>query len=150
MKRLLIGLAGFALSTFVLFPLFADGAEAGIKYDVSVNTPNISVRVGNYPYRHHRVHGVQPRPVRIDGYLRGDVKIAVRLSRYAGVRQKRLLGLRRRGYRWMEIGRMYNIPPRVVRAAMSHQTWNIFLKGNIGAGKRGRGNIRSVAHRHGR
>ena len=104
MKRLLKGFAGVALITFIIFPVLAERAEAEVRFDVSVNTPNIRVRVGNDAYRHPRVHRTGHRPVRRDHYFVEDREIAFRLARYAGVRQKRLIRLRRRGYRWFEIG----------------------------------------------
>ena len=150
MKRLLKGFAGLALLALFVLPVLAEGAEAQVRFNVAVNTPNIRVRVGNDSFRHSRVHRTVPRPVRIDRYVREDRQIAIRLAVYAGVRQRKLIRLRRQGYRWFEIGRMYHIPARVVRAAMNPRGWDRFCKNEMRIGRKGQRHHSRVVFTNGR
>ncbi|MBN2184689.1 MAG: hypothetical protein JW746_05130 [Candidatus Krumholzibacteriota bacterium] len=150
MKRMITGIAGLTLVSLILFPVLAEEAEAQVRFDLSVKTPNISMRVGNGSYRHARIHTTRPRPVRIDRLVREDLQIAIRLAKYSGVRKNKLIRLRRSGYRWAEIARIYNIPARVVHAAMNPNGWNRFLEGEMRIGRRGHRDSRRVVLSRGR
>ena len=56
-----------------------------------------------------------------------DLRVARRLAWYSGVPARELIRHRRYGYTWVEIGRWYHMPRRVVRAAMSRRHWNRLL-----------------------
>jgi hypothetical protein len=115
-------------------------ASAGIRFRARINTPNLSVGVGNaphrsygrvdYDWRYNRRHN--PRPIarphlrvrRSDrdhryNLSREDRRIARRLAKWTGYSKHELLNLRSDGYRWFEVGRLLDIRPGTVRAAVN-------------------------------
>lgn len=127
-----------ALVLLVLaLPGIVQDAEAVIRVGVSLHAPNVRVRVGNTSYGRYRRSRVVRIPVRRHTYYRiakHDRMIARRLAWYTGVPAKRLIRLRRFGYRWFEIGRWLDLPRPVVRAAMHQRSWNRFLRTGRHAG----------------
>jgi hypothetical protein len=123
------------LALMILFLLMGPGivrdAEAEIRVNATLHTPNISVRVGNMPAGHYRSYARGHLPVRrVRMYMitMRDRKIARRLAWCAGVPVRELLRLRRRGYHWFEIGRWLRLPRRLVRAAMHQRSWRRYLR----------------------
>jgi hypothetical protein len=77
---------------------------------------------------------VQPKrqlPIRVRGHFKiqkQDRMIARRLARYTGMPARELIGMKRLGYNWFEIGRWLYLPRPVVRAAMHERSWRRFLR----------------------
>jgi len=130
-KRMsLLSLMALALLVLAL-PGIARDAEAVITVRASLHTPNVRVGVGNTSYSRYRHARVVRIPVRRRTYYRiakHDLRIAQRLAWYTGVPAKKLIRLRRNGYRWFEIGRWLDLPRPVVQAAMHKKSWNRFLR----------------------
>ena len=109
-------------------------AEAGIKIRATVTTPNVHVRVGTTPLSHYRSytrrHVYVPPTCEVVYYRTNprDRAIALRLSDYTGVAPRELIGLKRQGYTWVEIGAWIDVPRYVVRAARHERTWRKFLR----------------------
>ena len=131
MKRMrmnLLILIGLAL---LVIPCIVQGAEAEIRFNAALRTPNVSVRIGNTPIGPYRLYRGGYLPIRMLQRYRireRDQRIALRLSRYTGVPVRELIRLRRRGYTWIEIGRWLRLPPPVVSAAMNQKSWKRFLR----------------------
>lgn len=108
-----------------------DEARAGIKVRANIVTPHVRVRVDNDPYVRHRHvvrdHRYGKHRMRYE-VTRRDRRMAKRLSRYTGVPRRVLLRDRRLGYSWREIGRYWDIPRRVIRAASDGRSWKRFLR----------------------
>ncbi|MBN2070117.1 MAG: hypothetical protein JW814_01570 [Candidatus Krumholzibacteriota bacterium] len=131
MRRLLTGLAGMIVAFFIVIPLLAEDTAAQVRFNAVLKTPDIQIRAGNDSYRHRgnvRIYHGQIRPGRSAPAVYEDRKIAFRLAAWSGIRERKLIRMRRHGYRWAQIGRFYNIPPGVVRAAMDQRQWNRFLE----------------------
>lgn len=126
-QTILMGLSGLAL--LLVAPGNVQNADAGIRVKASVHTPNVHVRIGNTSSKHYRSYKRGYRPVRHDYRVtKRDQRIARRLARYTGVPARKLIRLRRDGYRWFEIGRHLEIRGRVVQAAMYQRSWQRFLR----------------------
>lgn len=140
---ILISLVAVAVSLGTAAP-----ASAGIRVDARVRTPNVDIRVGNYPgpQVHPRYEGPRPHHERVRHYRLGrrDRQVAQRLAWWSGVPRRVLLAERADGWQWKQIGRWYDIHPRVVRAARNHRSWQHFVERHDYAhhGKRGRGHHR--------
>jgi hypothetical protein len=130
MKRMRMNLLSLVALALLVAPVIVQAAEAGIRFDATVNTTHVRVRLGSTPSIHYRIYrrGHLPirrlRPYRI---VMPDRRIAQRFARYTGVPARELIQLRRRGYTWFEIGRWLGLPRRVVVAAMHRRSWNRFL-----------------------
>jgi hypothetical protein len=150
-KRMsLLSLLALALLVLAL-PGIVQDAEAVIRVSASLHTPNVRVRVGNTSYSRYRHARVVRVPVRRRMYYRiakHDWRIAQRLAWYTGVPAKKLIRLRRHGYRWFEIGRWLDLPRPVVQAAMHKRSWKRFLRTGLvdGHGPRGHKKIRIVTY----
>lgn len=140
MKRMQMSLLSLMILALLVAPVIVHAAEAGIRFNVAVNTPTVHVRVGNTPAGQYRIYQRGLLPVRkLILYRIGtrDRKIAQRLARYTGVPARELVQLRHRGYTWFEIGRWLGLPRRVVRAAGHPRSWNRFLLGERRLARRG-------------
>ena len=131
MKKTRMSLLTLAALTMVVGIGIAQDARAEIRISAVVHTPNVSVRVGNNPSGYYHIDPDRRLPAR--GYMHYDITrrdrmIARRLTWYTGVRLGELIRLRRRGYRWVEIGRWLHVPRPVVRAAMNQRSWDRFLR----------------------
>ncbi len=132
MKRMQMSLLSLMAMALLVAPVIVHAAEAGIRFNVTVNKPNVHVRVGNTPTGRYRIYQRGRLPVRKLTLYRisiRDRKIAQRLARYTGVPARELVQLRHRGYTWLEIGCWLGLPRRVVLAAGHPQSWNRFLLG---------------------
>ncbi len=131
MRTLRMNVLGLMTLVLILAVSDTPNASAGIRVKASVRTPHVGVHIDTGPagqYRHHR-HG--PLPVRRDGFHRAerrDRKIARRLAWYTGTSSRELVGLKRQGYCWTEIGRWLEVPRPVIRAAMNTRSWDRFLR----------------------
>jgi len=99
-------------------------ANARLRVRATLHTPGVRVYVaggGHYP---NRVVVRRVFPYDVFEITRRDRQVARRLARFAGVPTRRFLRMRRQGYRWVEIGRWYDIPRRVVRTALRRRAWN--------------------------
>jgi hypothetical protein len=117
--------------TFAAVAALAAQASAEIRVEARVHTPELSIYAGNAPSCYYGARPARRLPYRRAAYYeitRRDRKIAHRLAWYTGMPAKRLLRLRRRGYRWFEIGHWLYVPRPVVRAAMHRRSWNRFLR----------------------
>lgn len=130
MKLSLLGLAAF----FAVIATFQN-ASADVRVKATLTTPTVRVHVGNTfegfyrgevtPPRHDRFNDRFHNHYRID---QRDRLVATRLARYTGVPSWELIDMRRHGYRWVEIGRWLELPRPAVNAAMSHESWNRYLR----------------------
>jgi hypothetical protein len=122
------------LSLLALVVLAGSGivsdAGAVIRVDATYRSPNVRVRVSNKPVyyptqkkRHLPIYAQRHHKI-----SRQDRMMARRLGRYTGVPARKLIQLRRAGYRWFEIGRWLYVPRPVVRAARHERTWKRFLR----------------------
>ncbi|HSG28115.1 MAG TPA: hypothetical protein VLA34_06525 [Candidatus Krumholzibacterium sp.] len=131
MKRMLMTLTALTVTFLVAG---AGGAKADgldIRFDASINTPQLSVRIGNTPggYRdHHRIRHLPARRVSQVRLVQADWRIAARLAWYTGTPEGRIIRLRRMGYRWDEIGMWLGMPRPAIRAAMQMKTWKRYLR----------------------
>lgn len=131
MKKMRMSVLSLIALALLVGPGIVQAAEAGIRFNATLHTPNVRVRVGNTPLGHYRVYKRGYLPIRrLQPYRIGkrDLKIAHRLARYTGVPARELIQLKRQGYSWIEIGRWLSLPRRVVRAAMHQRSWNLFLR----------------------
>lgn len=116
----------------VIFP--AESADAELRVNARIVTPNLRVEVGNDPVRH------LPRPVVVrehrewdDGcdrscthshehwgfrLSRHDRQVARRLARMSGLSRRELLRARAQGCSWDRVGRDFRLPRPMIRAAM--------------------------------
>jgi len=149
----------------------AESAEAEVRINARIVTPNVRVEVGNGPVRH------LPQPVVVyehrgwnDGCDRSscdlhehwgarvsryDRQVATRLARMSGVSRFQLLRARARGASWDRIGRDFRLPRPMVRAAMDPVAYARWCEHTPGFGRdhdhdRGRGHDRDRGRRHGR
>jgi len=105
-------------------------ANAVIRVEATYRTPNVRVRVSNKP-AHYPVQPKRQLPIRVRGHFKiqeQDRMIARRLARYTGMPARELIGMKRLGYNWFEIGRWLYLPRPVVRAAMHERSWRRFLR----------------------
>jgi hypothetical protein len=119
-----------SLCALVLLVGFVANADAVIRVEATVRTPNVRVRVGNMPVSHDGRQTKRHLPVREQRYYKisqQDRMIASRLAYYTGVPTRELIQLKRQGYSWFEIGRWLYVPRPVVRAAMQQRSWKRFL-----------------------
>lgn len=130
MRRMRMTLAAAVL----VFALSAGSVEADgmdVRFDASINTPGMSVRIGNMP--HGRYYQARRRPlparriqqVRLD---RIDWRIADRMAWYTGVPERRLIRLRRMGYSWGEIGRWLGMSRPAIRATRHMKSWKRYIR----------------------
>jgi hypothetical protein len=120
-----------AAVTFAAVAVIAMQASAGIRIVASVNTPAASVHVCTVPSCNYRIDYDRRVDVRRHAYYEitnRDKRIARRLAYFTGVPARKLVNLRRRGFRWAEIGDMIHLPRPVVRAAFSQKSWDRFLR----------------------
>ncbi len=131
MNRMRVSLVSLMILILLIGSGIVQNAEAGIRFDVTMRTPNVRVRIGNtHPGRYRSVR-VRRLPIHGRRYYRiskKDRSIAHRLAVYTGVPERELLRLRRYGYQWFEIGRWLHLPRPAVRAAMHKGTWKRFLR----------------------
>lgn len=126
MKTTRTTLAAITALTIILGFGALDRAEAAIRVQATLRTPNVDIVIGNRPAV-RRVLPLRPLPVRAHlqaAVTRRDARIARRLARYTGVSRGEILRARRMGYTWREIGRWLDVPVRVLDAAMSSREWN--------------------------
>jgi len=126
-QKTIMGLITLAI---ILGSSFAPDAEAGIRVNAILRTPNVRVHYTNSTnYHHGHVRVIEPtcdvNPLRI---TQRDRKIARRLSNYTGVSARRMLQMRRDGYYWGEIGNWIGVRHFVVVAARNGQSWKRFLR----------------------
>jgi hypothetical protein len=138
MKRMQMSI--MSLMALVLLVGFGivQGAEAAIRFNATLHTPNVRVFIGNTPYGHYQGYMKGHIPIRVPRHYKvteRDRAIASRLARYTGVPARELIQLRSRGYHWFEIGRWLHLPRPVVRAAMHHRSWVRFLREERLAGR---------------
>jgi hypothetical protein len=128
-----------AAVTFAAVAVIAMQASAEIRIVASVNTPGASVHACNVPSCYYGTGYYRRVPaIRHVHYeiTKRDRKISRRLAYFSGVPAHKLVRLRRRGFRWFEIGRMIHVPCRVVRAAFNERSWNRFLHQELRHAKR--------------
>jgi hypothetical protein len=107
-----------------------DEARADLRVRATLRTPRVHVRVSNVPDRHHR-YIVRDHRYRgdIHSLSRRDHLVAKRIARVTGIPRRELLELRSYGYGWRGIGRWYDIPRPLIRAAQAdNRTWKRWLK----------------------
>ncbi len=117
-------------------------ARAEIRVRATLNTPQVRLHVSNAP------SGPQRYMVRDRGSYhyrnrhqvsRRDRLVAKRISRYCGIPRRELIDLRWYGYTWREIGRWYELPRPLIRAANGDdRKWRRWLKHHRVRGHRGR------------
>lgn len=131
MNRMRVSLIGLMVVILLIGSGIVQDAEAEVRFDVTMSTPNVRIRIGNTPPIHYRTVRVRRLPINGRRFYRiskRDRRIARRLAMYTGVPKRELLRLRRYGYQWFEIGRWLHLPRPVVRAAMHKGTWKRFLR----------------------
>jgi hypothetical protein len=115
----------------IVGPGRATDADAGIRVDATLRTPNTRVHISNTSSQHFQSYFAKNHRIRTYRHYRigeQDRKMARRLAWYTGVPARELIYLKRRGYRWFEIGRWLHVPRPVVRAAMSDRSWRRFVR----------------------
>jgi len=130
MKRMRMNSAALAVMILLAVLILVQDAEAEVRINAVLHTPNMSVRIGNTPTGYYGSYRVGYLPIRSNQNYRIvklDRQIARRLARYTGVPVRELARLRAYGYNWLEIGRWLRLPNRVVRAAFNQRSWNSFL-----------------------
>jgi hypothetical protein len=130
MRKTRMSLLGLIVPTLLVGSGIAQDAKAEIRFDATLRTPNVRVRIGNLPPSHYRSYKGGYLPVRRQMHYRitkHDRAVARRLARYTGVPAGELIQLKRYGYSWLEIGRWLYLPRPVVRAAMNQRSWKRFL-----------------------
>jgi hypothetical protein len=130
MKRMQMNLAALAAMIPLAVLIIVQDAEAEVRFNAALHTPNMSVHIGNTPAGYYGSYRVGHLPMRRNQNYRIvklDRQIARRLARYTGVPVRELTRLRAYGYNWLEIGCWLRLPNRVVRAAFNQQSWNRFL-----------------------
>ncbi|MBU8922460.1 MAG: hypothetical protein KOO63_11640 [Bacteroidales bacterium] len=146
MRRMRMSLMSLIAIAMIAGPMIALDAEAGVRFDATLRTDNMRVRVGNIRSDYYRIHRRRPVSVRrhkVFAIGRHDRRIAYRIGRYVNIPARELIQLRRYGYSWLEIGRWLELPRPVIHAARSSRSWKRFLR------KEERLAVR-MAYRHGR
>ena len=131
MKKLQKTILGFLAPILLTGSGFVQDADAGVKVKATFRTPGVVVRLGHPSYTPYRTYKTRRFPVRMYQYYtvsRHDWRVAGRLASFTGVPARELIQLKRRGYRWMEIGRWLYVPRPVIRAAMHQRSWKRFLR----------------------
>lgn len=142
MKRMLKSLMVIAALALLATQVLVGDAAAEIRFDATLRTPNVRVRIGNVPARPYgriKVGHLPARPRRHHTIVKIDRRIARRLAWYTGVPIRELIRLRAYGYNWFEIGRYLRLPRRVVRAAFNKRSWKRFTHGGRRMAGRGEG-----------
>ena len=108
-----------ALTAAVLAILIVPGsASAKVKAKIRVNLPSIDLILKSGGYNFGHSHGaLQLRPARRH-FVRLDLddrRIAKALARRTDYSKRDLLRLRQAGYNWRQIGRMLDLPARMVK-----------------------------------
>ena len=121
-------------------------ANAGMRFRATVTTPNVYVHIGNTPSSHYRSYTRRylPPPACEITYYRTSARdraIALRLARYTGVTARELIGMKRQGYTWLEIGCWLDLYPATIQAAGNDRTWRRYLRKQRKMAKR---------HKHGK
>ena len=131
MKTKQASIIGLLTLVLIAGAAVVDEALADVKVRATLTTPHVRLHVTNAPagaYR-HVVRGYRPYHYRVRyDVSRRDRLMATRLARYTGISRRELLDLKRYGYSWREIGRWYEIPRQIVRAASDNRSWQRFLK----------------------
>ncbi|UCF04839.1 MAG: hypothetical protein JSV33_13075 [bacterium] len=128
MRRMRMSLLSLMALALLVGPGIVQGAEGGVRFNATIHTPNVRVRIGNTPTGYY--YRGRHLPIRRHHYYRirqRDRAIAHRLAWYTGVPARELIRLRRSSYSWMEIGHWLYLPRRVVRAALNQRSWKRFL-----------------------
>ncbi|MCP4571710.1 MAG: hypothetical protein GY838_05105 [bacterium] len=116
-------------------------ARAEILVKATVTTPQVRLHLSNAPAGHNRYvardrgsyrHRIRRHVSRIDRAM------AKRLARVTGIPRRELLDQRRFGYTWREIGRWYDLPRPMIRAASDHRSWKRWLQRDRMQNRRGR------------
>ncbi len=131
MKRMLMTLTALTVTFLVAGADVAKADGSDVRFDASINTPQLSVRIGNTPagYRdHYRIRELPARRVRQVRLVQADWRIAARLAWYTGTPESKIIRIRRMGYRWDEIGIWLGMPRPAIRAAMQMKTWKRYLR----------------------
>ena len=121
-----LGLTALALFLFGA----VNDADAGVRVKARVKTPYGVVRVDTGHSERYRTVRRAPMPVRRHVEYRiskQDRKVAQRLASYTGIPKRQLLKLKGRGYRWTEIGRWYELPRQMVKAAKHKRSWKRYV-----------------------
>jgi hypothetical protein len=125
-QKAIMGLITLAI---ILGSSFVPDAEAGIRVNAIVRTPNVRVHYTNSTnYHRGHVRVIEPTCRVTLPITQRDRKIARRLSNYTGVSARRMLKMRRNGYYWGEIGNWIGVHRTVVVAAKNGQSWKRFLR----------------------
>jgi hypothetical protein len=131
MKRMRVSFLSLLVVALIVGSGIVKDAEAEVRFDVTMRTPNVRVRIGNTHPGYFRTVRVRRLPIHGRRFYRiskKDRRVAHRLAMYTGVSERELLRLRRYGYQWFEIGRWLHLSRPVVRAAMHRGTWKRFLR----------------------
>ena len=130
MRTMRLSLLSLLALVFLAGSGIVSDAGAVIRVDATYRSPNVRVRVSNkpsiYPVRTKRHLPIYAQ--RHHKISRQDRMMAGRLGRYTGVPARKLIQLKRQGYRWFEIGRWLYLPRPVVRAAQHERSWKRFLR----------------------
>jgi len=122
-------------------------AKAEFKVTATLTTPNVRVHVRSTPTSPYRSYTTRYMPpARVITYYRPnpqDRAIAIRLAQYTGVTTRELIGMKRQGYTWVQIGRWLDLPHNAVRAARNGRTWQQFLRNQRKVVKR---KVRGMKH----
>lgn len=154
MERMRISLLALAALALLVGPALVRDAEAEVRFNATLHTPNMSVRIGNVPSGRYGSYRAGHLPIRRDRHykiLKRDKQIARRLARYTGAASAELIRLRAFGYNWLEIGRWLRLPDRVVRAAFNQRSWNRFVHEGrrlVGHGAGRHGHNRVIVYNH--
>lgn len=105
-------------------------ANAGLRIDarIHVGGGHTHIIYGSPDYGRVCLPPLQVRQGLRVRVTRADRQIAARLARYTGVSSRKLLRLKRQGYRWQEIGRWLGLPHKTIRMAMDGRRWHRFLR----------------------
>jgi len=131
MKKMRMSMLSLATLALLIGSGIAQDADAEIRVEATVHTPNLRVRVSSTPFDYYRNDKKRQFPARMHRQFKISKRermIARRLARYTGVPSRELIQLRRQGYRWFEIGRWLQLPRPMVRAALHRHSWNRFLR----------------------
>ena len=131
MKRMRVSFLSLMVVALIVGSGIVQDAEAEVRFNVTMRTPNVRVRIGNTPSVHYRTVRIGRLPIhgrRLYRISKQDPRIARRLAQYTGVPARELLQLRRYGYHWPEIGHWLRLPRPAIHAAMRRGTWKRFLR----------------------
>ena len=119
MKTLKMTFLGLCALAFFMIPIDALAWRTDVRVRVGTPSPQVRVKVrpNGWCGTHSGSNGRHRQE--IHHLTKRDYRVAKRLARSTGIYWKSLIKDRSRGYSWVEIGRMWGVPRKLVSLALN-------------------------------